>query len=274
MNGHLHYDNQKQFYTNNTFIKSLTIGNTIVRIPRMAFAQCTQIQSKLIIPKSVEYIDHAAFMGCNFVEELILPDSILRVCEHAFAECTLLTGLALSKRMNAISNYSFANCYNLSDELIIPDSIVLIGCCAFYNCRRLGENSDGNLRLPSSILIIGHRAFYSCIGLIGDLYFPSSIIDISFSAFEGCHFRRIILENRTYSQKLVDFIHKNNELYDTICIKVEISHMLVLSIYGETTNIVPLFTDIDDSFVFIYVFDYLKENLINNQIPNAVYEYL
>ena len=127
-------------------------------VKEYAFAGCSQMVGKLVIPSSIKFIGEGAFQRCGFTGTLDIPYGV-----------------------QLIGNWSFAYDYGLSGDLVIPSSVTDIEVCAFYQCSGLTSFS-----LPSSITIINDGVFYECTGLVGTPRIPDSVTNIGDWAFYGC----------------------------------------------------------------------------------------
>lgn len=67
-------------------LNSLTIGNTVKRIDKMAFANCTNLK-EIVLPKSLEKIGEGAFMGCTSLVNVCVFNDSYTIFENSFLNC-------------------------------------------------------------------------------------------------------------------------------------------------------------------------------------------
>ena len=182
-------------------IPSRMNGLPVVRIGRLAFEECTGIES-VIIPDSVISIGSEAFRGCASLESIAIPDNVISIESNAFRECTSLKNIVIPENVTNIGASAFQDCTAL-ESVMIGKSVESIGDWAFYRCRKLTE-----VALPNSVISIGTRAFSDCNALknvsigekcrnIGNYTFdncdllkevtiPKSVLNIGTDAFRKC----------------------------------------------------------------------------------------
>ena len=115
---------------------TLTIGNSVQRIPNNMFNGCSNFTGSLTIPNSVTSIGTGAFRNCTgFSGSLTLGSSVTSLGTDAFCNCPGFTGsLLLPESMTTIGNYAFGYCSGFSGMLTIPSTVTNIGNYAFRNC--------------------------------------------------------------------------------------------------------------------------------------------
>ena len=91
---------------------------------------------KIIVPDSIESIEHKTFYKCKNLKSIIILDSVKSIGYYAFAFCENLTLINISDLAKHIGDWAFAHCENLT-SIIIPDSVEHIGYDAFYDCKNL-----------------------------------------------------------------------------------------------------------------------------------------
>ena len=155
----------------------LELPNTLEYISNQAFNYC-DFTCELILPESLKYIGHDAFLGNNgFYGNLNLPSDLFYLGSGAFQDCSNLTGdLRIPQKITEILNNTFKTT-NFNGSLTLHDGITKIGNLAF-----MGTKFRGELILPKNLTIIGEEAFYNC-NLSGELKLPNSILSIGNEAF-------------------------------------------------------------------------------------------
>lgn len=177
-------------------------GCPVIGIMHNAFENNTYIRS-ISIPDSVTEIGSHAFAGCT--AEIVWGDnpSITRIYPYAFAEYEG-ESIAIPDSVTEISDYAFYKCS--SKSITIPDSVIRIGECAFDSTLHYDNNwaswENGVLyigkhlikaisRIPeeysikADTLTIAKRAFFLCDNL-KSVVISGSIKFIPFDAFASC----------------------------------------------------------------------------------------
>lgn len=80
-----------------------------------------------------------------------------------------------------IPSDAFSNKKNLT-SIVLPEKLKTIGTSAFYRSGLLGS-----LVIPEGVERVLTQAFRECTGLSGNLYLPSSLLEIGDQAFLYCH---------------------------------------------------------------------------------------
>ena len=151
---------EKAFY-NNTYIKKVTLPNTITSIEKFAFQGCANL-AQINIPESVLLIDTCAFEGCSALNKLTFASEInetgkpLTIGVSAFKNCINLSSVNLAQYTETIDKSAFENCYSLK-SVTIYDNLKHIGASAFAKCIVLTD-----LTLNDGLLDIGDYAFDEC----------------------------------------------------------------------------------------------------------------
>ncbi|MGN0803761.1 MAG: leucine-rich repeat domain-containing protein [Candidatus Coproplasma sp.] len=203
-------------FFNCTFLKSITIPDSVTSIEYGAFYYCTSLTS-VSIGNSVTNIERDAFSGCESLKDITIPDSVTSIgnaFENSPIENVTMPALAISNmpKINlktviitngeSISNRAFYNCSTLT-SITLPNSVTSIGDYAFYLCTSLtsvtmdGVTSIGeqafygcseltNVNLPDSLTSMGNSAFSYCTS-ITSIVIPDGITIISQAVFNQCY---------------------------------------------------------------------------------------
>jgi len=94
-------------------LTNVTIGNTVTRIPRYAFYNCTGLK-QISLPSSVTYIGENAFSQCSNLESVNIPESVTAIYYGTFIGCQSLREIILPKELSVIGGYGFHLCNSLT----------------------------------------------------------------------------------------------------------------------------------------------------------------
>ncbi len=172
----------------NNITGTLTIPNTIRKIDKYAFYECSGLAG-FEPNEGLEEIGEYAFSQYNITGKLNMPSTLKTIGNYAFQECTGLTGLELNEGLEKIGNNAFKKCQNIAGKLIIPGTVKVIGNYAFSECTGLTS-----LELNEGLEEIGDGAFFflddeSLRGkLAGDLVIPNTVHTIGAKAFKWAYY--------------------------------------------------------------------------------------
>ena len=161
-----------------SFLKSITIPNSVTSIGSGAFYDCSGLTS-IDIPNSVTSIGIGAFYDCSGLTSIDIPNSVTSIGEGAFSGCSGLTSIDIPNSVMSIGDRTFQNCSGLT-SIDIPNSVTGIGEGAFRYCSGLTS-----IDIPNSVTGIGEGAFSSCSGLTS-IDIPNSVTSIGNESFSGC----------------------------------------------------------------------------------------
>ena len=179
-------------------------------LTREAFTGTGTIIEKLILPKSLKYIEagtinnkvknltiHNGMMATSafaetYITSVYLSDSITTIPANTFTNCRYLVSVRLPQTLETIGNYAFQNV--ALDALILPASVYSIGGGAFSG----GVSSNLNKYYPGSNSLtnfmtsvppgVGQNNYYSCsAGKLKKVVIPqnSRLKSINPRVFEG-----------------------------------------------------------------------------------------
>jgi phage-related protein len=176
------------YYTTNTGIHSIKIGNSASYIGYRAFSDCPTISGELKIPNTVEGIAEFAFggflnsdSGCRFTGSLEIPDSVSYLYKKAFRGVPFDGDLKLGSNIESIGDNCFRDC-GFTGSLKIPNKTTTIWNAAFDRC----SGFNGSLDLGSGLETINGGVFRNCQNFTGDLLIPDSIRTIGDASFSNC----------------------------------------------------------------------------------------
>ena len=163
---------------------TLTIGNTVQRIPSYMFNDADGLVGSLTIPNSVTDIGYCAFQACDgFTGSLTIGNSVTTIETGTFGWCPNFSGtLTIGSSVTTIEEFAFYEDSSFTGSLTIPNSVTTIGDYAFSGC-----GFTGSLTLGNSLTSIGYMAFHSCDGFTGSLTIPNSVTTIEEWAFYNCN---------------------------------------------------------------------------------------
>lgn len=174
------------------------------------FANETNIKT-LVVGESLMGIGNYAFYGCSYLESITLGNGLTEIGKYAFADCANMSsiGLDFGSRLKYISDYTFLNCRALT-SFKLPVGVEMIYDHAFEGCTHLGDPSMGGvLDLAGSaegknvvLKQIGYSVFKGCTGL-EELTLPESISNstdtVNLNNFEGCNALNHIVVQSPYT---------------------------------------------------------------------------
>lgn len=208
-----------------TFIKTITLPDTITYIEADAFSSCDSLTS-INIPDGITTIESETFWGCDLLSSIDLPDSVTSIGEAAFYASGLVT-IDFPEKITSIGDRAFAYCDELTDihfpntlthygedvlfysrnlvHVTLPDCFSapedsahdFIGCTKLESCilpanfERLPDSFFGScsslksITLPETITSIGTSAFSGCSSLT-EIRIPEAVTSIDKYAFKNC----------------------------------------------------------------------------------------
>ena len=230
-------------------MEAITLPETIKRIGKMAFKNCTRLYRI--------QIEGRADANKDFVFNL--PPSLEEIGEQAFYECIAFGNIKIPDSVRLIGEQAFYRCINLS-EIKIPDSVQLIGKQAFYNCTNLQYLTIGKsvehilektfyfcplskITLNEGLKTIGSSAFCQRIspnnqGALTELIIPDSVTKIEADAFGCCSFLKNLVLGSSLNS-IGDHAFFNSISLKTVTLRTPEPPTLgiyVFSVSKESTN--------------------------------------
>ena len=125
----------ESWFSENTSIKEVIIGDEVTSIGSKAFEYCSGLTS-ITIGNRVTTIGESAFRNCSSLSSITIPNNVTNIEDEAFRGCTSLTCIILGNSVTTIGNGAFRNCSGLTN-ITIPSSVTTIGSWAFFGCNNL-----------------------------------------------------------------------------------------------------------------------------------------
>lgn len=188
-------------FSENNFVKNITIPGTVSVIKQGAFYSCTNLQSVTLSEESeLQVIENWAFRNCEKLENINLPNSIERIETEAFELCSKLNNINLGLNLTKIGHAAFSG--TGLTYVHIPDNVIDFGESVFAGCTSLqevilGKGLEGipdatfsdctqltEIELPENITYIGRFAFSG--SALGEIDIPDLVVGIETYAFYDC----------------------------------------------------------------------------------------
>ena len=156
----------------------LKLSDNTETIGKRAFQNC-QVMHINSIPSKLKSIGYAAFADCQSLDNnFTFPATLESLGQDCFKGCLSLSGIDFSPCPDAkIGSRAFSECRNLS-SVVLPENLKEIEWGLFYNA---GLRS---ITIPDGVETIAVNSFYGTQNL-SNVHFPSSLVTIRTSAFEG-----------------------------------------------------------------------------------------
>ena len=167
------------------------IGKGFLEIGEYAFSDCDSL-TKVILPKSVQWIERGAFYDCDSLVEVIIPRNVEKIGTDAFSECDSLMSIVVD-----VINQYFQSIdgvlYNKNETVVIkyPQSRGQESYSIGYDVREIKEKAFfkadfkvvdlGNMSLEK----IGDYAFQDC-KKIEEVTIGERVNKIGKGCFFGC----------------------------------------------------------------------------------------
>ena len=162
-----------------TFLKSITLPNSVTSIGDLAFFRCTLL-SNINIPINLQEIGFGAFNECISLNiNLNLPNSLTTISQNAFNTCKKIKSITLGNSLISIGDGAFYGCKDAIGDIIIPNTVTEMGTSVFSDCHSITSVS-----ISSGLKKINNLSFAACKSL-ETVYIPNSISLIGESAFGG-----------------------------------------------------------------------------------------
>jgi len=167
---------EKGFSNAASFLKTVTLPDTIKTIGQVAFQDCTLLTS-INFPKSLSQIGMGAFRNCTSLKNAeIVSDCLNENSTEAFYMSGLET-ITLGEEITYIPVYCFFS--TKITQIKLPSKVIEIGDRAFAGCRL------ETVVLNEGLTTIGHKAFESNTSL-KEIVIPKTVFKITEMAFSAC----------------------------------------------------------------------------------------
>lgn len=85
---------ERDTYSDNNTLVSVTISDGITEIGNMAFYQCRNL-TQVNLPESMQKIGDFAFFGCSKLQSIVLPAGVNYIGAYSFRQCGALTSVTV-----------------------------------------------------------------------------------------------------------------------------------------------------------------------------------
>ena len=183
----------------NITIPKTVSGCPVTVIGDSAFSHCENITG-IVMPDSIESIEHDAFGACSSLISVSIPDSVTSIGDSAFILCKALKKVSIGNGVKSIGNMAFMACESL--ESVNIENITSIGTEAFRYCWKLksvilsdnlktisdysfAETGIESITIPEKITTIGMSAFYNSD--LKSVVIGNNVKRINSGAFDCCY---------------------------------------------------------------------------------------
>ena len=207
----------------------------LTEIPPNALSENDYIHS-IIIPQSVVSIGEYAFYNCSNIESFHIPENVQGIGECAFYKCSKLASINIPRKVKVIGNCAFLKCNNLKTidlDVTNPyfrfsDNVLYAVNASFF--KTFAANTEMTIyNVLKNADTITDAVFVDC-----DLKYvriPKSIENIQSFAFSGCeNIEKLIVDDDNPKFKSVDGIIFSAD--GSILYKLPAT-------YGKTTYVIP-----------------------------------
>ena len=189
----------KDLFKDNAQLKSVFIPSSVTIIGKMAFANCTALESVTVEDNSkLATVNESAFVGCEALTTYDYQsdlDSYLKITYAGdtsnpsyYSKSLRIDGehifdVYITDGLKTVSPHAFTNVATVR-KILIPTSLEEIGAGAFAYCTNLKQFWFKDID-KSNLKIIWNSAFDNCSS-IEELDFPKSLEIIEVAAFNEC----------------------------------------------------------------------------------------
>ena len=194
--------NMPPWYDRREEILSVVIEDGINTIGKLAFYECTTLQS-ITLPDSVKSIGDMAFARCFELKRVNLGKRLVSIGEKAFSMCENLQSIRLPKGLLSIQYQAFYACKSLV-SIRVPATVSIFEESIFAHCESLTQAT-----IECNLLELPMWTFYGCTSLV-DVSLPSTIKSVGEYAFFDCNsLEKVIHEGKEEDRETVSEQIKN-----------------------------------------------------------------
>ena len=124
-----------------TYLKSVTIPDTIVTIGEYAFSNCSELTGA-ILPNSVTTLGSFAFSGCSKLSSIIISNNILRLEDRTFNGCVALSSITIPASVEYIHHWAFNGCCDTLNSITFEKTTGWSRCLYQNSSTWLSVNSS------------------------------------------------------------------------------------------------------------------------------------
>lgn len=165
-------------FQNNASLKSVSVGNSISKIPPWCFHNCPEL-STVRIAEGITGIGEGAFDECRSVSFFNIPDSVTTIESKAFRDCSSAQSFHLSESLQTLGERVFQGCSTIK-SLTLPDSLMSVSSNLLEGCVNLKK-----INIGSKLTTLGVAMFSDCTGL-EELVVPDTVEKIDDWCFCRC----------------------------------------------------------------------------------------
>ncbi|MCH5160295.1 MAG: leucine-rich repeat domain-containing protein [Clostridiales bacterium] len=176
-------------FSNNSYVTSLILPDTVAQFVSSAFANCKNLTS-VTLPQNLSVLGEKMFSGCEALSHVTIPTAVTAIPNEAFYGCQALTSISIPSNVVSIGNKAFRGTGLQTLTLATDSNLTTIGDEAFYELSQITE-----LTLPEGLVNIGNGAFYG-LNQLTALTIPASVMRIYSDAFSNC----TRLQNLTFAE--------------------------------------------------------------------------
>lgn len=172
---------------------------------RLVRYPCAKANTEYTIPKTVTYVDYAAFADCTNLSSVTIHKGFHYFRDEAFRGCTGLTSIALPSSMTSVGSRTFEGCTALESISISSQNIYYSSKNGVLFDKTKSKihyypqgKTDAEYTIPSTVTTIDKRAFYGASNLT-KLVVPNTVTEIRENAFLGCENLAIYAKSESYA---------------------------------------------------------------------------
>lgn len=123
---------------------------------------------EVVLPNSVEEIQHSAFLGCKNLKSINFPKNLKRIWTSALSGCKNLKTIKINKKLKQIDEFAFFGCSGLEKIVVEKGNKkfkIYKGALCSKNMKRLyiypaKRKTRTKFTIPETVKIIEEGSFY------------------------------------------------------------------------------------------------------------------